>query len=107
MQHRRSDAARAKLQAKPLIDALVGFETLFQLICPEAREKRRKIALRCDARILIDYQKLFLIITPGRPIGQARSVWVTSVPHSALATLRVESPSLKQAAIRGSHADGN
>ena len=54
-----------------MIEALVGFETLFQLICPEAREKWRKIALRCDARILIDYQKLFLIITPGRPIGQA------------------------------------
>ena len=60
-----------------MIETLVGFETLFQLICPEAREKWRKVALRCYARILIDYQKLFLFITPGRPIGQARSVWVT------------------------------
>jgi hypothetical protein len=56
---------------------LVGFETLFQLLCPEAREKWRKIVLRCDARILIDHQKLFLFITPCRPIGQARSVRVT------------------------------
>jgi len=32
--------------------ALIGFEALLQLVCPEGREKWRKIALRCDARIL-------------------------------------------------------
>src|SRR5882757_681875 len=69
-------STRTSLQAGFAIHSL-GFEAQFQLICPKARKKWREIALRCDAGILIDHQKLFLLIAPCWPIGQARSVRVT------------------------------
>src|SRR6202142_3013976 len=83
---------------------LVGLKPCFQLICPEAREKWRKIALRCYARILIDYQKLFTL-HHSRPANWAGPKRLGC--QRAPLRLGDQSPSLKQAAIWGSHADGN